>query len=299
MKQRPSNEDKNTSTKSKVYISGLIIFLGIGYLGFHFAENSKIDELKESRKLKTHLDLDKTKSNSLINESPTTEINRKTSDSKIHQQKFESIYKPKHVPMDFKISEFLDHLNEDGSIGEQEKTMCTSLVLMSFLSFGFIYESKEYGAEIKKMALYIAEKPFEDESTKEKVTALRALSNLYSMTKDNYILHAYKKRLLNHIEEVRNNDALDSDDQYYSSFILSHSKDIIPDDIWNKKDLADLNIQMPEEGLEKVHLRLPNFYNSNDKHIMEQSLDFIETVRIYRYLPEIKVLKYDTSYIRR
>ena len=101
------------------------------------------------------------------------------------------------------------------------------------------------------MALYIAEKPFEDESTKEKVTALRALSNLYSMTKDNYILHAYKKRLLNHIEEVRNNDALDSDDQYYSSFILSHSEDIIPDDIWNKKDLADLSIQMPEEGLEK------------------------------------------------
>ena len=121
MKQRPSNEDKNTSTKSKVYISGLIIFLGIGYLGFHFAENSKIDELKESRKLKTDIDLDKTKSNSLINESPTTEINRKTSDSKIHQKKFESIYKPKHVPMDFKISEFLDHLNEDGSIGEQEK----------------------------------------------------------------------------------------------------------------------------------------------------------------------------------
>ena len=203
-------------------------------------------------------------------------------------REMDSQYIPQKPPRNFEPSEFLHLQNEDGSFGETEKTFCTSLVLLSFLSFGQTSNSKDHGKEIMKMALFLADKPFHDESLKEQVMVLRTLSNFYSMTDNKYFLYSYKKRLNHVLEEIKDVNQINAADEYYLSTILRHSETFIPDDMWNKEKLNEVTSIDWQSPTERVHLSLPQIYNSADKEIIHLSLDHIEESKIYRYLYESK-----------
>lgn len=284
MKQLLSKLGKCRSKLFKKYLLILFVCICLVYFGLNHAQLSgpeKVDKFYASQQVyhrpPSHQNVKKRKNST-----------DKKHVVKISHKETDPAYIPQRLPLNFDIAELLLSQNEDGSIGETEKALCTSLVLLSFLSYGETFHSKKYGKEIKKMALFLAEKTSQDESPKEKIMVLRAISNLWSMTANNYFLYSYKKRLNEYLEDIKYVSEMNDDQQYYLSSILRHSEAVIPNDIWDKKKLEEVNFIDWRHQSEKVHLILPNIYNSGDKEIIHRSLDCIEFTKTFRYLPESK-----------